>query len=177
MPACVPFMTCTKLPLALPTLGPFFALLFSPPLKIEFKCLLVYLLWTAVTQIPYLSILSSNISLFTSFFHVAICLGGAIVYLSHFWTPQVWCLCVHAKSLQSGPTLCDPMDCTHQAPLSMGFSRQEYWSGLPFPSPGNLPNSGIKPVSGRFFTTSATWEAPGTSISKHLLKSAEVQWL
>ena len=34
-----------------------------------------------------------------------------------------------------------------QAPLSMGFSRQEYWSGLPFPSPGELPNPGIKPVS------------------------------
>ena len=35
----------------------------------------------------------------------------------------------------------------HQAPLSMGFSRQEYWSGLPFPSPGDLPNPGIKPTS------------------------------
>ena len=34
---------------------------------------------------------------------------------------------------------------THQTPLSMGFSRQEYWSGLPFPSPGDLPNSGIEP--------------------------------
>ena len=34
-----------------------------------------------------------------------------------------------------------------QAPLSMGFSKQEYWSGLPFPSPGDLPNPGIKPVS------------------------------
>jgi len=48
----------------------------------------------------------------------------------------------------------------------MGFSRQEYWSGLPFPSPGNLPDPGIEPLSlespalaGRFFTTSATWEA------------------
>ena len=41
---------------------------------------------------------------------------------------------------QSCPTLCDPMDSSlHQAPLSMGFSRQESWSGLPFPSPGNLP--------------------------------------
>ena len=44
-----------------------------------------------------------------------------------------------------------------QAPLSMAFSRQEYWSGLPFPSPGDLPNPGIKPVSpalaGKFFTT------------------------
>ena len=44
--------------------------------------------------------------------------------------------------------LCDSMDSSlHQAPLSMGFSRQEYWSGLPFPSPGNLPNPGIKPRS------------------------------
>ena len=45
----------------------------------------------------------------------------------------------------------------HQAPLSMGFPRQEYWSGLLFPSPGDLPGPGIKPVSpglaGGFFTT------------------------
>ena len=34
----------------------------------------------------------------------------------------------------------------HQASLSMGFSRQEYWNGLPYPSPGNLPNPGIEPV-------------------------------
>ena len=54
-----------------------------------------------------------------------------------------------------------------QAPLSMGFSRQKYWSELPLPSPGDLPNSGIEPASlmspvlaGGFFTTSATWEAP-----------------
>ena len=37
------------------------------------------------------------------------------------------------------------MDVAHQAPLSMGFSRQEYWSGLPFPFPGDLPDPGIKP--------------------------------
>ena len=53
----------------------------------------------------------------------------------------------------------------HQAPLSMGFSRQEYWSGLLCPPPGDLLDPGIKPVSlrpelaGGFFTTSATWEA------------------
>ena len=45
----------------------------------------------------------------------------------------------------------------HQAPLSMGFSRQEYWSGLPVPSPGDLPNPGTEPTSsalaGRFFTS------------------------
>ena len=42
---------------------------------------------------------------------------------------------------------CDPWTVAHQAPLSMGFSRQEYWSGLPFPSPGDLPNPGMEPVS------------------------------
>ena len=46
------------------------------------------------------------------------------------------------------PTLCNPMDSgLHQAPPSMGFSRQEYWSGLPFPFPGNLPNPGNEPRS------------------------------
>ena len=54
-----------------------------------------------------------------------------------------------------------------QAPLSMGFSRQEYRIRLPFPSPGDLPNPGIEhkslmspALAGRSFTTSATWEAP-----------------
>ena len=46
---------------------------------------------------------------------------------------------------QSCPTLCDPI--AYQAPLSMGFSRQEYWNGLPFPSPGDLPNPGLEPGS------------------------------
>ena len=55
----------------------------------------------------------------------------------------------------------------HQAPLSMGFSRQEYRSGLPCPLPGGLPNPGTEPTSLMspalavgFFTTRATWEAP-----------------
>ena len=55
---------------------------------------------------------------------------------------------------------------TCQAHLSMGFSRQEYWSGLPFPSPEDLPAPGIEPASlmspalaGGFLTTGATWEA------------------
>ena len=48
---------------------------------------------------------------------------------------------------QPWPTLCDPMGCYPQAPLSMGFSRQEYWSGLPFPSAGDLPDIGIEPGS------------------------------
>ena len=45
---------------------------------------------------------------------------------------------------QSRPNLCDSLDCTRQAPLSTEFSRQEYWSGLPFPSPGGLPDAGIE---------------------------------
>ena len=59
-----------------------------------------------------------------------------------------------------------PWTVAHQAPLSMGFSRQEYWSGLPCPPPGDLPDPGIELMSvmspvlaGGFFTTSATWEA------------------
>ena len=59
-------------------------------------------------------------------------------------------------------TLVTPQTVACQSPLSMGFSSQEYWSGLPFPSPGDLPNPGIKPrspvlqvvscITGRFFT-------------------------
>ena len=67
----------------------------------------------------------------------------------------VCCCCLVAK-------LClTPWTIAHQAPVSMGFSRQEYWSGLPFPSPGDLPEPGVEPASsvlvGRFFTV----EAPG----------------
>ena len=52
--------------------------------------------------------------------------------LNH-WTARA--AAAAAKSLQSCPTLCDPTDGSHQAPPSLGFSRQEHWSGLPFPSP------------------------------------------
>ena len=62
-----------------------------------------------------------------------------------------------------------PWTVARQAPLSMGFSRQEYWSGLLCPPPGDLPDPGIEPVSlmtpslaSGFFTTGATWEVPGT---------------
>ena len=61
---------------------------------------------------------------------------------------------------QSCATLCDPWTVAHQAPLSMEFSRREYWSGLPFPPPGALPDPGIEPtcpaMAGRFFTTETT---------------------
>ena len=64
---------------------------------------------------------------------------------------------------ESSPTPCNPMDCKLQAALSMGLSRQEHWSALPCPPPGDLPDSGTEPVSltspalaGGFFTTRTT---------------------
>ena len=60
---------------------------------------------------------------------------------------QILCVCIHAKSLQSCLNLCDPTGCRHQTPLSMGFPGQEYWSGLPFSSPGDLPNPLIEPAA------------------------------
>ena len=62
---------------------------------------------------------------------------------------------------RSCPTLCDPWTVGCQAPLSMGFSRQEYWSGLPFPSPGDLPDPGIKPKSPALQADSLPSEPPG----------------
>ena len=65
-----------------------------------------------------------------------------------------------AKLLQLCLTLCNPI-----TPLSMGFSRQKYWSGLPCPFPGDLPDPKTEPaplmspaLAGGFFTTSANWE-------------------
>ena len=60
------------------------------------------------------------------------------------------CVCVCAcvcLAAQSCLTLCNLMDYSMPALLSLGFSRQEYWSGLPFPAPGNLPDPGIEPAS------------------------------
>ena len=80
-----------------------------------------------------------------------------------FWqvlTKDVCCCCLVSKYCL---TLCEPMDyIAHQAPLSMGFPRQEYWSGLPFPSPGVLLDPGIKTESPGWqwiLYHWATWEA------------------
>jgi len=94
----------------------------------------------------------------------------------------MFCLLIMLKALVIGGVISGPycmLSCfsrvqlfvtpwivVHQASPSMGFSRQEYWSGLPFPLPGNLPDPGMESrspappaLAGRFFTTSATWEA------------------
>ena len=65
-----------------------------------------------------------------------------------WWLENVHLVPDYAQSLQSCPTLCETMYCVaHQTPLSMGFPRQEYWSGLPYPPPGDLPNTGMEPKS------------------------------
>ena len=73
---------------------------------------------------------------------------------------MVWCVLSHVWLFAILWTV------AHQASLCMGYFRQEYWSGLSFPPPGDLPNPGIEPVSlasptsaGGFFSSSATWEA------------------
>ena len=63
--------------------------------------------------------------------------------LSHYWVS----MCVHAKSLNRVPLFATPGTLARQAPLSMGFSGQEHWRGLPCPPPGGLPNPGIEPMS------------------------------
>ena len=95
--------------------------------------------------------------LLSNFIHFS----GLSVHCSHQMThPRMK---VKVLFAQSCPTLCNPMD-GNQGPLSMGFSRQEYWSRLSFPSPGNLPNPGIKPRSPALQAHSLTSEPPG----KHL---------
>ena len=70
------------------------------------------------------------------------------------------CMYVHAHTLRHIP-VCDPMTVAPQAPLSMGFPRQENRSGLPFPSPGNLSDPGIKPGSPALQADALLSEPPG----------------
>ena len=100
---------------------------------------------------------------FKCVFHLHVCVVKVYQVLLVIYPS---CACMLRRLVVS--TLCDPMDCVaHQDLLSMEFSRQEYWSGLPFPSPGDLPNLGIELASlvspalaSGFFATRATWEAP-----------------
>ena len=71
------------------------------------------------------------------------------------------CMKVKVKSLTRVRLFATPWTVAYQAPLSMRFSRQEYWSGLPFPSPGGLPDPGIKPGSPALESDALTSEPPG----------------
>ena len=93
-----------------------------------------------------------------------------------YMCPSTFCcplhpMCMLSCSVSRVELFATPRTVAHQASLSIGFSRHGYWSGLPSPPPGDLPDLGIQPVSlttsaltGRFFTASATWEAPASHI-------------
>ena len=86
-------------------------------------------------------------------------------------------LCVCTQLLSCAQLFASPWTVARQDPLSMEFSRQEYWSGFPFSPPGDLPDPVIKPASlmhpklaGEFLTTSSTWEAQHFLVSPHFLR-------
>ena len=81
-----------------------------------------------------------------------------------FLTNRVYSFLVKVKSLSHVRLFATPGTVACQAPPSMGFSRQEYWSGLPFPSPGDLPDSGIKPRSPKLPTDTLLSEPLGKPV-------------
>ena len=100
------------------------------------------------------------------FFQYCICkIINIIAYCGSFF-PSLLYVCQCAKSLQSCPTLCNPMDYSPPGSSVHGIFQAKIWSGLPCHSPGNLPHPGVEPTSlispalaGGFFTTGTTWEA------------------
>ena len=100
------------------------------------------------------------------------CLPGRDSYISFSflkWKHSLWLPCPFpplyerkkVKSLSRVWLFATPWTAAHQAPPSMGFSRQEHWSGLPLPSPGNLPDPGLKPRSPALQADALTSEPPG----------------
>ena len=89
--------------------------------------------------------------------------------LSH----QRACMLSHFSCAQ---LLVTPRTVAHQAPLSMGFSRQEYWSGLPCPPPGNLPNPEIKPRSPALQADSLPSEPPGKKLITCIRNPRSFSW-
>ena len=83
--------------------------------------------------------------------------GCAVNFFLNIVSSDVWSKPYFVCVLSRVRLLVTPWTVARQAPLSMEFSRQEYWSGLPFPSSGDVPDPGIEPMSPRFFTT----EPPG----------------
>ena len=89
-----------------------------------------------------------------------------IPFIQYSGIGKLTCVCMLSR-FSHVQLLVTPCTVARQAPLSMGVTRQEHWSGLPCPPPEDLPDPGIEPtclaspaLAGRFFTTAATWEAP-----------------
>ena len=88
-------------------------------------------------------------------------LRESFLTLSNFRWPQAFLSLGLSRSLSRVRLFATPWTVAHQTPPSMGFSRQEYWSGLPFPSPGDFPNPGIEPRSPTLQADTLTSEPPG----------------
>ena len=91
-----------------------------------------------------------------------------VVWSSGFWSTE---LPEEMKPLSLVRLFATHWTVTYRAPLPIGFSRQEYWSGLPFPSPGDLPNPGIKPVSPMLRADALLSEPPGNRCSNRRLSA------
>ena len=91
----------------------------------------------------------------------------------HGLSPGKNTVCVCVKSLSHVRLFATLWTVAHQAPLSMRFSKQEYWSGLPFPSPGDLPNLGIEPTSPALQVDSLPSEPPGKPNKPEIQKRKE----
>ena len=124
----------------------------------------------------------SHLQIFKLFLYLCMSLWTMVNYFI-LWTKIhcccccCCCCCCYCWRFSRVRLYVNPGTVALQAPLSLRFSRQEYWSRLPCPPPGALPNPGIKPTSlmspalaGGFFTTSNTWEAQ-TKTEKSLLNS------
>ena len=83
---------------------------------------------------------------------------------------------VKVKLLSRVQLFATPWTVAYQVPLSMGFSRQEYWSGLPFPSPGDLPDPGIEPRSPALEADALTSEPPGKPKSPSQMEMRRVSF-
>ena len=109
------------------------------------------LAWFIIVIVYYSCLSKFYFPFFKTFSPVCVCVCVCVCVLSQFSRVQLFVT---------------PRTVAHQAPLSMGFSRREHWGGQPCPSPGDLPNSEIEPMSlmspalaDGFFPTSTTWEA------------------
>ena len=124
-----------------------------------------YFIYKCTLHFHYIPILCIETS--TSFLKGQISFHVNVIFITLLYSAIKCDMC--AELLQLCLNLCDPVDYGHiasQAPLSMGFSKQEYWNGLPCPPPGNCPHPWIESVSlmspalaGSFYTSSAIWKA------------------
>ena len=87
----------------------------------------------------------------------------------HFGKSALYAVKVKVKSLSRVRLFVTPWTVARQAPQSMGFSRQEYWTVLPFPSPGDLPNPGIKPGSPSLRADALPSEPPGKPVKANAI--------